>query len=144
MKIGIVNGPNLNLLGKREVDLYGNRSFKDYQEKLALSFPGVEFQFCQSNVEGELINFLHAMNEDLELQGILLNAGGYTHTSVAMGDAVAGIDKPVVEIHISNIFAREEFRHKSYIGRAAIGSISGFGLGSYDLGVLAILKAVEH
>lgn len=140
MKIGIINGPNLNLLGNREQATYGNETFEEFLTKLNNEFQDVNFDVRQSNVEGELINFLHEMNADSEIHGILLNAGAYTHTSLAIGDAVAGIEKPVIEIHISNIFAREDFRHNSFVGRVALGSISGFGLKSYTLGVKALLE----
>jgi 3-dehydroquinate dehydratase-2 len=135
MKITIINGPNLNLLGVREKEIYGSQSFEDYLEDLREQFPSIDFAYYQSNVEGELIN-------ELQLAGflsdaIVLNAGGYTHTSVAMADAVAAIKAPVVEVHISNIFAREDYRHMSLLGKNCIGSISGFGLDSYRLAVHA-------
>jgi 3-dehydroquinate dehydratase II len=138
MNIHIINGPNLNLLGKREPDLYGNQSFEAYFEELKREFPNVNFSYYQSNVEGELINNLH--EKGFTTDGIILNAGGYTHTSVALGDAVAAIKTPVVEVHISNIFAREEYRHISLIAAKCIGSISGFGMNSYKLAILGILK----
>jgi len=140
MKIAIVNGPNLNLVGKREKDVYGTESFESFIANLDQQFNGIELVYLQSNVEGELINFLHALNEQKDVAGILLNPGGYTHTSIALADAVAGIDIPTIEIHMTNIFAREDFRHVSYVGRAAIGSISGFGMESYLLGVLKLLN----
>lgn len=140
MKIAIVNGPNLNLVGKRETDIYGTQSFEQYFAELDQKFPDIEFIYLQSNVEGELINFLHQLNDQPDLDGILLNAGGYTHTSIAIGDAVAGISKPVIEIHISNIFKREDFRQISHVAGACVGSISGFGLKSYELGVQYFLK----
>lgn len=130
----IINGPNLNLLGKRETEVYGSVPFDEYLEQLRMQFPKLNITFFQSNVEGEIINNLHEMG--FTANGILLNAGGFTHTSVAIGDAVAAIQAPVVEIHISNIFAREEFRHKSFIAPNAMGIISGFGLESYRLGIL--------
>ncbi|MEZ4722726.1 MAG: type II 3-dehydroquinate dehydratase [Flavobacteriales bacterium] len=140
MKIAIVNGPNLNLTGHREPEVYGSETFEAFVARLDQEFSEVEFIYLQSNVEGELINFMHELNKQQDIKGILLNAGGYTHTSIALGDAVAGIDKPVIEIHMSNIFAREDFRHVSYVGRAAIGSISGFGMDSYTLGVQKLLS----
>jgi 3-dehydroquinate dehydratase-2 len=137
MKILIINGPNLNLLGKREKSIYGETSFEDYLEKLKTEFPAVQFSYFQSNVEGEIINKLHEIG--FSGDGIILNAGGYTHTSVAIADAVKSIETPVVEVHISNIFAREEFRHVSLIAPAASGSIIGFGLDSYRLAVLSLI-----
>lgn len=131
MKIIIINGPNLNLLGKREKAVYGTRTFESYLEELRKDFPDTTIDYYQSNVEGELINRIQ--ESDGKYRGILLNAGGYTHTSVAIGDAVAGIGTPVVEVHISNIFAREEFRHTSMIAAHAAGSVIGFGLESYRL-----------
>ena len=130
----IINGPNLNLLGTRETEIYGSVPFDEYLEQLRMQFPKLHITFFQSNIEGEIINNLHEMG--FKATGILMNAGGFTHTSVAIGDAVAGIQTPVVEIHISNIFAREEYRHKSFIAPHAMGIISGFGLESYRLGVL--------
>jgi len=127
----IINGPNLNLLGKREVDVYGAKSFETFFESLQQEFPHLKLHYYQSNVEGELINYLHSIG--FRSDGILLNAGGYTHTSVAIADAVAAIKTPVVEVHISNIFAREEFRHTSLLAKNCVGSISGFGLKSYAL-----------
>jgi len=130
----IINGPNLNLLGTRETEIYGSVPFDEYLEQLRMQFPKLNITFFQSNVEGEIINNLHEMG--FKATGILMNAGGFTHTSIAIGDAVAAIPAPVVEIHISNIFAREEFRHKSFIAPNAMGIISGFGLESYRLGIL--------
>jgi len=133
MKLIIINGPNLNLLGVREPSVYGNQSFVDYLETLRKKFPEVQLDYYQSNVEGELINKLHEVG--FTLDGIILNAGGYTHTSVAIADAISAIKTPVIEVHISNIFAREEFRHNSLIAGKCKGSISGFGLDSYRLAV---------
>lgn len=130
MRLLIVNGPNLNLIGQREQQIYGNRSFKEYFEALQ-SEKGGDLEYVQSNVEGELINFLQNSNHD----GIILNAGGYTHTSVALRDCVKAIGVPVVEVHISNITAREEFRHTSLISPVAVGCIFGLGLESYGLAV---------
>jgi len=131
MKILILNGPNLNLLGTREPAVYGNQTFEEHLSSLKIKHPNTELDYFQSNVEGELINALH--KADKNYTGIVLNAGAYTHTSIAMADAVAGITIPVVEVHISNIFAREDYRHVSYLGKYCIGSVSGFGLMSYDL-----------
>jgi 3-dehydroquinate dehydratase II len=131
MKIAIINGPNLNLLGQRETDIYGDKAFDVYLAELKQKFPALQLTYFQSNVEGELINKLHELG--FSYDGIVLNAGAYTHTSIAIADAIAGINAPVVEVHISNIFAREDFRHVSYIGRQCVGSISGFGLKGYEL-----------
>ena len=132
-KIAIINGPNLNLLGTREVDIYGGESFDIFFEKLKQKFTAVEFIYFQSNVEGELINKLHQVG--FKYDGIIFNPGGYTHTSVAIGDAVAAITTPVVEVHISNIFSREEFRKLSHISAKAKGVLSGLGLKGYELAV---------
>ena len=137
MKISIINGPNLNLLGTREPTVYGNQTFEAYYETLKKQFPSVSFDYFQSNVEGELINRLHEVG--FSSDAILLNAGAYTHTSVAIGDAIKGIESNVIEIHVSNTFAREDFRHTSYITPVAKGLIIGFGLDSYRLGVESAL-----
>lgn len=133
LKIAIINGPNLNLLGKREVEIYGTQSFEDYYKIIRSKYPDIEFLYFQSNVEGELINKLHEIGFDYN--GIILNAGAYTHTSIAIADAVSGIKTPVIEVHISNIFAREDYRHVSYLGKHCKGSISGFGLKGYEMAV---------
>jgi len=133
MKIQIINGPNLNLLGKREPETYGKQSFEEYFEKLKARFPGLEIHYYQSNVEGELINKLHEVG--FSFDGIILNAGAYTHTSVALHDAIAGINTPVIEVHISNVYAREEFRHKSLITSKCIGLITGFGMDGYAMAI---------
>lgn len=138
MKLIIINGPNLNLLGIRETSVYGNEFFTDYLEKLRAWFPQVQIEYFQSNVEGELINKMHETG--FTFDGIILNAGGYTHTSVALADAVSAVNAPVVEVHISNIFSREDFRHKSIIGPSCAGCISGFGLDSYRLAIQSFLK----
>lgn len=134
MKVLIINGPNLNLLGKREPEVYGSQSFEDYLKQLQDRFKDIQIDYVQSNVEGELVNALHNADEQT-YDGIILNAGAYTHTSIALGDAVAGIKTPVVEVHISNVMDREEFRHVSFISKHAVGVISGFGLLGYDLSV---------
>jgi 3-dehydroquinate dehydratase-2 len=134
-KILILNGPNLNLLGKREPEIYGNQSFQDFFEILKKQNSSLELHYFQSNVEGEIINKLHEVG--FSFDGIILNAGGYTHTSVAIADAIKSITSPVIEVHISNIFAREEFRHISLLGANCKGSISGFGLHSYQLALEA-------
>ena len=139
MKITIINGPNLNLLGTREPGIYGNQTFDTYYDNLKNSYPQVEFQYVQSNIEGEIIDALQKFG--FAVDGILLNAAAYTHTSVGIGDCIKGIDAPVIEIHISNTFSREDFRHRSYITPAAKGLIVGFGLDSYRLGVESILSA---
>ncbi|HIA06839.1 MAG TPA: type II 3-dehydroquinate dehydratase [Flavobacteriales bacterium] len=138
MKVLIINGPNLNLLGTREKSVYGEQTFEDYFEQLKSSFPDVELEYFQSNVEGELINKIQEVG--FSYGGILLNAGGYTHTSVAISDAIAAVSTPVVEVHISNIFAREEFRHISLLSKNCVGIISGFGLDSYKLGLDSLLS----
>jgi 3-dehydroquinate dehydratase-2 len=131
MKILIINGPNLNLLGTREQNVYGNQSFETYLADIKTKYPAFHMDYFQSNVEGELINHIQAA--DKKYAGIILNAGAYTHTSIAIADAIAAISTPVIEVHISNIFAREDFRHVSYLGKHCKGSISGFGLTSYEL-----------
>ena len=142
MKIGIINGPNLNLLGKREPDKYGSLSFEDYLASLKKLYPAFEFDYFQSNVEGEIINKIH--DKGFSYDGIILNAGGYTHTSVAIADAIASVKTPVIEVHITNIAAREEFRHSSLIAKSCAGSISGFGLDSYRLAVEAITGKLKR
>lgn len=138
LKITIINGPNLNLLGKREVEIYGTQTFEDYFNSLKSKFPNVEFNYFQSNVEGELINKLHEIG--FSADGIIINAGAYTHTSVAIADAIAGIKSPVIEVHISNVFAREDYRHVSFLGKHCKGSISGFGLKGYELAIKSFLS----
>ena len=137
MKIQIINGPNINLLGKREPSIYGSQSFEDYLVELKRCYPQVEFEYYQSNVEGEMINKIHEVGFDYE--GIVLNAGAYTHTSIALQDAIRAVKTPVIEVHISNVHQREEFRHKSMISCACVGVICGFGLNSYRLAVEALL-----
>lgn len=141
MKIQIINGPNINLLGKREPSVYGSRSFDDYLKELVERYPQVEFSYYQSNVEGEMINKIHEVGFDYD--GIVLNAGAYTHTSIALQDAIRAVTTPVIEVHISNVHQREEFRHKSMISCACVGVICGFGLDSYRLGVEALLENVK-
>jgi 3-dehydroquinate dehydratase-2 len=133
MKIAIINGPNLNLLGKRETDIYGNQPFETYLDHLSKKYSSVEFSYFQSNIEGELINALQLVGFDYD--GIILNPGGYTHTSVAIGDAIAAIKTPVIEVHISNVHAREEFRKLSHVSGKSAGSIFGLGLKGYELAV---------
>ncbi len=138
MKIIIINGPNLNLLGQRQPEIYGYESFEDYFSQLKIMFNSIQLTYFQSNIEGEIIDKLHDSQNNYD--GIILNAGGYSHTSVAIHDAIKAISTPVVEVHISNIFAREEFRHNSLISAACIGSISGFGLKSYELALYFFLN----
>jgi len=138
-KILIINGPNLNLLGKRETSVYGDKKFKDYLKTLKPVFPAAGISYFQSNIEGEIIDALQ--KADGKYDGIVLNAGGYTHTSVAIGDAVKAISVPVIEVHISNVYAREPYRHVSYIAAAARGVIAGFGLDSYRLAIESLLYA---
>jgi 3-dehydroquinate dehydratase-2 len=133
MKISIINGPNLNLLGKREPEVYGNETFDDYLVKLKSKYPMIHIDYFQSNIEGELISKIQKVGFDFD--GILLNAAAFTHTSIGIGDAIKAISSPVIEIHISNTFAREDFRHKSYISPTAKGIIIGFSLDSYRLGI---------
>lgn len=141
MKILILNGPNLNLQGRRDPGVYGSRSFESFFEELRARYPHVEFDYVQSNHEGVLIDTVQ--QADGRYDGIVLNAGGYTHTSVALRDAVAAVSVPVVEVHISSILAREEFRHTSMLAPVAMGSIMGFGLDSYRLGVEALLQPIR-
>ena len=138
MKIQILNGPNINLLGKRDPSIYGAMSFDDYWMELKKCYPDVELHYYQSNVEGEIINKIHEVGFDFD--GIVLNAGAYTHTSIALLDAIRAIKSPVVEVHISNVHAREEFRHHSMIAGACKGVICGFGLMSYRLAVEALIS----
>lgn len=133
MKIAIINGPNLNLLGTREPDVYGSQTFEQYFDELKMKYPAIVFSYFQSNVEGELINELQRTGFSYE--GIIINPGGYTHTSVAIGDAIAAIKTPVVEVHISNVHAREEFRKISHVSAKAKGTIMGLGLKGYELAV---------
>jgi 3-dehydroquinate dehydratase-2 len=141
VKILILNGPNLNLLGKREPSVYGTESFEEYFAQLQQEYPTMGLEYFQSNVEGELIDKLHEVG--FTHDGIIFNPGGYTHTSVAIGDAVAGIKAPVIEVHISNVMAREEFRHVSYVAPKAIGTIGGFGLNSYRLALHALIYTLQ-
>ena len=137
MKIQIINGPNLNLLGKREPGIYGNSSFEDYLQQLRQQYPNVQIDYYQSNVEGELINKIQEVGFDY--QGVILNAGAYTHTSVALQDCIRAVKTPVIEVHISNVHKREEFRHHSFISCACLGVICGFGMDSYRLALEALL-----
>lgn len=139
MKIIIINGPNLNLLGKREPEVYGKQSFEEYFNELKIKSPDLALTYYQSNIEGEIIDKLHETGFTYDT--IILNAGAYTHTSVAISDAIAGIETPVIEVHISNIYAREEYRHKSLISSHCKGLIAGFGLKGYQMAINSLLNA---
>ena len=141
MKILLINGPNLNLLGIREKNIYGNTSFETYFNTLKEKYTSIDMKYYQSNIEGELINKLHEIG--FIYDGVIINAGAYTHTSIAIRDAISGIKAPAVEVHISNILTRESFRHESLIGPVCIGSIMGFGLDSYRLGIEAIIEYIK-
>ncbi|NLD23231.1 MAG: type II 3-dehydroquinate dehydratase [Bacteroidales bacterium] len=139
MQVQIINGPNLNLLGSREPGIYGEESFSEFLDRLKSDYSNIEISYFQSNIEGEIINQLHETGFGYD--GIILNAGGYTHTSVAIRDAIKAIKTPVVEVHISNVYAREEFRHKSMLTAVCMGVIAGFGLNSYKLAIESLLFA---
>lgn len=138
MKILVINGPNLNLLGKREPAIYGSETFEDYFKTLQKKYSSVDLEYFQSNHEGELVDKLHEVG--FSYDGVVMNAGAYTHTSVALADAIIGIETQVVEVHISNVHQREEFRHKSYLSPVCKGVVFGFGLKSYDLGIESFVK----
>ncbi len=138
MKIAIINGPNLNLLGKRETGIYGNESFDVYLDRLRAKYPSIEFEYFQSNVEGELVNEIQRVG--FSVDGIILNPAGYSHTSVSIGDAIAAVKTPVVEVHISNIFGREEFRKISLVSGKSVGVISGLGLKGYELALTYFIE----
>jgi len=137
MNIIIINGPNLNLLGKREPEVYGGRSFEDYLAELQQKFPGIQLEYYQSNIEGEIITKIQ--EKGFDYNGIILNAGAYTHTSIGIADAVRAVKTPVIEVHISNTFSRETFRHQSYLSPVSAGVIVGFGLKGYELALQALL-----
>jgi 3-dehydroquinate dehydratase II len=137
MKLAIINGPNLNLLGKREPEVYGSQTFEDYLAILKAKFPTIELTYFQSNIEGELIDKIQEFG--FSYDGIILNAGAYTHTSIGIGDAIKAITTPVIEVHISNTFSRESFRHQSYISGNAKGVVLGFGMKSYELAIQSFL-----
>ncbi|HHW80811.1 MAG TPA: type II 3-dehydroquinate dehydratase [Bacteroidales bacterium] len=141
MRIQIINGPNLNLLGKREPGVYGSQSFDSYFEQLKKLHTSLKIDYYQSNIEGEIINKIHEVGFNYD--GIVLNAGAYTHTSVAIGDAIRAVDTPVVEVHMSNIYARELFRHISHISSSCVGTISGFGMNSYNLAINALVEMID-
>ncbi len=138
MKICIINGPNLNLLGKRETTIYGEKPFEEYYEQIKKDYPSIAFEYYQSNVEGELINKIQEVG--FHVDGIILNAGGYTHTSVALADTISAIESPVIEVHISNIYAREAYRHESLTAKKCLGIIAGFGFKSYNLAINYLLS----
>ncbi len=138
MQILIINGPNLNLLGKREPDIYGNQSFEDYFKQLKLDFPSVELAYFQSNIEGEIINKIHEVG--FEYDGIVINGAGFSHTSVAIADAISGVSCPFVEVHISNVYKREQFRHHSHLTKNCEGIISGLGMDGYKYAVDYLTK----
>lgn len=142
MKIAIVNGPNLNLLGKREPEVYGHKNFEQYFEELRRKYPEVDFSYYQSNIEGELINKLQEFG--FTYDGIIMNPGGYTHTSVAIGDAIAAITTPVIEVHISNIHAREDFRKISHLSAKCAGTVAGLGLKGYELALISLLDKPQN
>jgi 3-dehydroquinate dehydratase-2 len=142
MKIAIINGPNLNLLGKRETDIYGNKPFEEYLAKLQQKYPHIHFRYFQSNIEGELIDEVQRVGFDHD--GIVINPGGYTHTSVALGDAIAAIKTRVVEVHISNVHAREDFRKLSHVSGKSVGSIFGLGMQGYELAVQWFIQAASQ
>jgi 3-dehydroquinate dehydratase-2 len=142
MKIQVINGPNLNLLGKREPEIYGSESFESFFSQLQAKYPEIQLSYFQSNVEGELINKIQEVG--FSVDGIILNAGGYTHTSVALSDAVAAITTPTVEVHISNLYKREEFRHKSILSKSCVGMIAGLGLTGYALAVQYFLTTASR
>lgn len=137
MKITIINGPNLNLLGRREPEIYGNEGFESLLDRLRSRYPEIELTYSQSNVEGELVNLVQ--EADMKADGVVINPGGYTHTSVALADAIAAISIPVIEVHISNLLSREEFRHTSLTGRYCRGTVMGLGLDGYRLAVEALM-----
>ena len=141
MHVEIINGPNLNLLGRREPEKYGLTSFEEYLQVLRSRYPDIKFNYYQSNIEGEIVSEIQ--NTGFSCDGMILNAGGYTHTSVAITDAIAAVPSPVVEVHLTNLLAREEFRHTSLIGRNCAGSISGFGLDSYRLALEALIEIIH-
>ena len=141
LSLAIINGPNLNLIGTREPEVYGSTRLDDYLQDLGVQFPSVALSFYQSNVEGELINYLHECRG--RVQGIILNAGAYTHTSIALADAIAAVNIPTIEVHISNVLAREDYRKTSFIASKCVGSISGLGLDGYRLAVEYFVKSMQ-
>ena len=142
MKIKIINGPNLNLLGRRQTDIYGTNDFSSFLNKLQEKYPEIELDYYQSNVEGEIVNMIHEVG--FSYDGIIINAGGYTHTSISIADALVAVETPAIEVHLTNILAREEYRHMSFIAHACSGSIMGFGLDSYRLGLEGLIEIVRR
>ncbi len=142
MKIKIINGPNLNLLGRRQTDIYGTNDFSSFLNKLQEKYPEIELDYYQSNVEGEIVNIIHEVG--FSYDGIIINAGGYTHTSISIADALVAVETPAIEVHLTNILAREEYRHMSFIAHACSGSIMGFGLDSYRLGLEGLIEIVRR
>lgn len=142
MKVKIINGPNLNLLGRRQTDIYGTSDFISFFKKLREKYPEIEIDHYQSNVEGEIVNKIHEVG--FSYDGIIINAGGYTHTSISIADALVAVETPAIEVHITNILAREEYRHMSFIAHACCGTIMGFGLDSYRLGLEGLIEIVRR
>ena len=142
MKIKIINGPNLNLLGRRQTDIYGTSDFTSFLKKLQEKYPEIELDYYQSNVEGEIVNMIHEVG--FSYDGIIINAGGYTHTSISIADALVAVETPAIEVHLTNILAREEYRQMSFIAHACSGSIMGFGLDSYRLGLEGLIEIVRR
>jgi len=142
MKIKIINGPNLNLLGRRQIDIYGTSDFMSFLKKLQEKYPEIEIDHYQSNVEGEIVNKIHEVG--FSYDGIIINAGGYTHTSISIADALVAVETPAIEVHLTNILAREEYRQMSFIAHACSGSIMGFGLDSYRLGLEGLIEIVRR
>jgi len=142
MKIKIINGPNLNLLGRRQTDIYGTSDFISFLNKLQEKYPEIELDHYQSNVEGEIVNMIHEVG--FSYDGIIINAGGYTHTSISIADALVAVETPAIEVHLTNILAREEYRQMSFIAHACSGSIMGFGLDSYRLGLEGLIEIVRR
>lgn len=142
MKVKIINGPNLNLLGRRQTDIYGTSDFMSFLKKLQEKYPEIEIDHYQSNVEGEIVNMIHEVG--FSYDGIIINAGGYTHTSISIADALVAVETPAIEVHLTNILAREEYRQMSFIAHACRGSIMGFGLDSYRLGLEGLIEIVRR
>ena len=142
MKVKIINGPNLNLLGRRQTDIYGTSDFSSFLKKLQEKYSEIDLDHYQSNVEGEIVNMIHEVG--FSYDGIIINAGGYTHTSISIADALVAVETPAIEVHLTNILAREEYRHMSFIAHACSGSIMGFGLDSYRLGLEGLIEIVRR
>lgn len=142
MKVKIINGPNLNLLGRRQTDIYGTNDFSSFLKKLQEKYPEIELDHYQSNIEGEIVNMIHEVG--FSYDGIIINAGGYTHTSISIADALVAVETPAIEVHLTNILAREEYRQMSFIAHACSGTIMGFGLDSYRLGLEGLIEIVRR